>query len=190
MSTGTSNLEGCKTRENIIVNRPNTRNKAKHTGVAVPLPSLGDDIRDATQGRFFLEERLLLCPTGKPTTNSSLIACLHQISNMKGATKLVASAVRAMAFLIGELEETAVNEIVRDAVITQLNELTADVKLLVNDVKEKIDDHMKSLPPHPTSTQLTTLIINPRMAHGCMQMCWSPSHHMQTQSWQQERRFA
>jgi len=56
MSTGTSNLEGCKTRENIIVNRPNTRNKAKHTGVAVPLPSLGDDIRDATQGRFFLEE--------------------------------------------------------------------------------------------------------------------------------------
>jgi len=147
MSTGTSNPEGRKTRENIAANRPITRNETKRTGVAVPPPSTGDDIRDATQGRFFLEERLLLCPTGEPTTNSSLIACLHQISNMKGATKPVASAVRAVAFLIGELEETAVNEIVRDAVTTQLNELTADVKLLVNDVKEKIDDHMKSFPP-------------------------------------------
>src|SRR6266545_5537035 len=147
MSTGTSNPEGRKTRENIAANRPITRNDTKCTGVAVPPPSTGDDIRDATQGRFFLEEQMLLCPTGEPTTNSSLIACLHQISNMKGATKLVASAVRAMAFLIGELEETAVNEIVRDAVITQLNELMADVKLLVDDVKEKIDDHMKSFPP-------------------------------------------
>ena len=70
------------------------------------------------------------------------------------------------------MEKTIINEMVRDAVISQLNELTLDMKTLITDVKEKIDTHIK-----PIQTQLPPPTNLPT-AHKPMQKCSSNLHYM------------
>ena len=53
----------------------------------------------------------------------------------------MANAIRAVAFLTEEMEENLISEVVRVAVLTQVNELAVDIKSLVKDAKEKIDTH-------------------------------------------------
>src|SRR5260221_8471046 len=79
-----------------------TRANTKKGGNAPGAPS---DVNTAIQGRRFLEKHLLLCPTGEPFTHTALSTSLHQISMMSGATRTVANAVRAIAFLVDELKE-------------------------------------------------------------------------------------
>jgi len=126
-------------------------------------------------------ERLLLCPPGEPATHASLATCLHQVSKMSGIGALAASAVHSVAILLEEMEDTAIDETVRDAVISQFNELTLDMRNLVTDVKEKIDTHMQkfpagaqtntatSQPSHVSQTYAEALVnppshANPRLA--------------------------
>ena len=115
-----------------------------------------EDVHNANDGRRFLERNLLLCPAGEPPTITSLSYCLHQVSEMKNIKPPIANAVRAVAYMMEEMEENAVNELVRDAVISQTNELAQDMKCLVEDAKEKIGDHIKTV-----LNQLTTLIPAP-----------------------------
>jgi len=144
MSTGTSNPEGRKTvREGqIAVNKP-TRLESKRTGTSVTPLVAKENVRDATEGRAYLEEHLLLCPQGEPVTVASLVTCLHQVSNIKGIDRQVANAIHAVTFLAEEMEEVMMNETIRDAVITHINELTLDMKSLVTDAKEKFDSHVQ-----------------------------------------------
>ena len=144
MPGGTSNPpEGRKpTRGDANTSRPLTRYETRRTGTAVTAVA-NEDVRDAAGARSFLEERLLLCPPGELATHASLATCLHQVSKMSGIGALAASAVRSVAILLEEMEDTAINETVRDAVISQFNELTLDMRNLVTDVKEKIDTHMQ-----------------------------------------------
>src|ERR1700679_3047036 len=116
------------------------------------------DIKDAHGGRKYLEKHTLLCPAGEPVTHSSLSACLHQISEMGGLQKPAINAIRAVAFLIDEIEETTINETVRDAFISQVTEFTSDMKMLIEDAKEKIDLHIQeSLTQLPVRTTQTDM---------------------------------
>jgi len=112
MSTGTSNPEGRKTiREGqIAVNKPTTRLESKRTGTSVTPLVAKENVRDATEGRAYLEEHLLLCPQGEPVTVASLVMCLHQVSNIKGIDRQVANAIHAVTFLAEEMEEVMLNE--------------------------------------------------------------------------------
>jgi hypothetical protein len=87
--------------------------------------------------------------------------CLHQISEMKGIPNSISNAVRAAAFLVGEMEENAIHEVVREAVVSQINELAQDLKDLVEDTKEKISNHVQLkiseiAIPQPTAPLLST----------------------------------
>jgi hypothetical protein len=116
-----------------------------------------EDVHNVIDGRRFLEKRLLLCPAGEPITTTSLATCLHQISEIGGIGKLIGNAVRAAVYLAEEIEENAISEVVRDAVITQINELAEDVRALVDDAKTKIDEHAQlrknelAQPPTPST---------------------------------------
>ena len=123
--------------------RPNTRNDTKRNGGAAILED-NQDINDALEGRKFLEKHSLLCPPGEPPTHDSLSTCLHQISAMASVPKPVLNAIRAVAFLLEEMEETRINETVKEAFDSQITEFTSDMKLLIEDAKEKIDTHLKS----------------------------------------------
>jgi hypothetical protein len=101
------------------------------------------DIKNVQEGRKFLEKFMLLCPPGEPATNESLSTCLHQIAAMAGMPKLAINAVRATALLLEEMEENATNETVKNAFDSQITEFTSDMKLLVDDIRTKIDTHLQ-----------------------------------------------
>jgi hypothetical protein len=132
--------------------RPNTRAEPRDSTT----PEIQQDINDAIEGRSYLEKHLLLCPPGEPPTHTSLATCLHQISAMSGVTKPVINAIRAVAFLLGEMEETQINSILKDAFDSQITELTSDMAMLIENAKEKLEEHFKE-----TEGKLTKLINNP-----------------------------
>ena len=119
------------------------RTNTRRNGNSIIIEDL-QDIKDSLEGRKFLEKHSLLCPPGEPPSHSSLATCLHQISAMAGLQKPVINAIRSVAFLLDELEETQINETVRDAFDSQITEFTSDMKLLIEDAKEKIDAHIKT----------------------------------------------
>src|ERR1700678_591263 len=87
---------------------PSTRPNTRRTGPPVMLEEQ-QDIRDALDGRKFLEKCSLLCPPGEPSTHQSLAICLHQISVMAGIPKQMINAIRSVAFLLDELEDIQIN---------------------------------------------------------------------------------
>jgi hypothetical protein len=111
------------------------------------------DINDEIEGRAYLEKHLLLCPPGEPPTHNSLATCLHQVSAMAGVTKPVVNAIRSIAFLLGEMEETQINGILREAFNNQITELTSDMATLIENAKEKMNTHFKD-----TEGRLTQLM--------------------------------
>jgi hypothetical protein len=114
------------------------------------------DIKDPIEGRKYLEKHSLLCPPGEPPTHSSLAACLYQISAMAGIQKPAINAIRSVAFLLEEMEETQINFTVKEAIDSQITEFTYDMKTLIEDAKEKINDHLKIV-----EDRLSTLPVNP-----------------------------
>ena len=119
--------------------RPNTRRNGP-----TAIPEELQDIKDSLEGRKFLEKHALLCPPGEPASHASLATCLHQISLMPGLQKPAINAIRSIAFLLDEMEDLQVNETIREAIDSQMTEFTSDMKLLIEDAKEKIDTHMKT----------------------------------------------
>ena len=63
---------------------------------------------------------------------------------MAGLNKQAINAIRATAFLLEELEENSIHETVRVAFDSQTTEFSADMKLLIEDVNEKISEHIKA----------------------------------------------
>jgi hypothetical protein len=75
---------------------------------------------------------------------------------MAGIGKMVANAVRSAAYMAGEIEENSINEVVRDATVSQLNELAKDVKMLVEGAKESIDNHLQMKAAAFNDSSITT----------------------------------
>ena len=123
------------------VNPPQKPGTRSNTSVTTPEDL--QEIKDADDGRKYLEKFSLLCPPGEPVTNTALATCLHQISIMAGLPKRAANAVRAAALMLEEIEVSAVNDTIREAFNSHLTEYTSDMQLLVDDVNTKIDNHLK-----------------------------------------------
>ena len=137
------------TRAKAQLDRPNTRADTRDSST----PEIQHDINDAIEGRAFLEKHLLLCPPGEPPSHTSLATCLHQISVMAGVAKPVMNAIRGIAFLLGEMEETQITDILREAFNNQITELTSDMATLIEDAKGKLNEQFKE-----TEERLTTLV--------------------------------
>ena len=114
----------------------------------------------------FLKKHSLLCPPGEPPSHTFLSICLHQISAMGGLQKQLINAIWSVAFLLEEMEVTQINETLREALDSQLTELTSDMKI-IEDMKEKIDEHVKATEEH-----LTDLAARP-IRNGHQLLCLS-----------------
>ena len=134
-------LKPPNTRGKTQTEKSNARNDDRDS--ETPAPEQQQDINDAIEGRSYLERYLLLCPPGEPPTHDSMATCLHQIAVMKGVAKPAMNAIRAVAFLLGEMEETQINTILKEAFDTQIKELTSDMAMLIEDAKEKLNSHFK-----------------------------------------------
>ena len=132
------------------------------------------DIKDSLEGRKFLEKHSLLCPPGEPPTHVSLSTCLHQISMMSSMPKQAINAVQSVAFLLEELEDTNIHKTLWSALNAQMKEFTSDMKTLIEDAKERMNDNAKLIEeriakiPAPTQAHLkaqsntyASILVNP-----------------------------
>ena len=74
-----------KTKGSSSESRPNTRS----SNLGLIIPEEHQDIKNAAEGRKFLEKHSLLCPPGEPATNGSLVGCLYQIATMAGSQPML-----------------------------------------------------------------------------------------------------
>ena len=141
-------------------NSPNQATTSRPTtrcnGMSVIIEEL-QDMKDSLEGRKYLEKHSLLCPPGKPPTHILLSTCLHQISAMAGIQKPVLNAIRSVAFLLEEIEETQISTTVKEALDNQIMEFASDIKLLIEDAKDKISHHLKTTEDHTAEEATTTL---------------------------------
>ena len=152
--------------------KPNTRS----TGASTLIEET-QDIKDHLDGRKFLEKHSLLCPPGEPPSHTSLSICLHQISAMSGLQKPTINVIRSVAFLLEQMEVTQINETLREALDSQLTELTSDMKILIEDAKEKIDEHVKATEEHLTglATALPAHLKQPTNSYASV-LVNAPAH--------------
>jgi hypothetical protein len=79
---------------------------------------------------------------------------------MAGLQKMAINAIRSVAFLLEEMEDTQINDVLRVALDSQMTEFTSDMRTLIEDAKKKFDEHVKaseerlSRIPVPTATPI------------------------------------
>ena len=101
------------------------------------------EIGDAEKGKAFLEDRLLFVPDGVPLTLDVLSTTLFQVAAMPGMGRQAINAVRAVAYLLKEVEMGEVAERIRDIANTQFNEMTNDLKEFTEGLKEKMSGELE-----------------------------------------------
>jgi hypothetical protein len=98
---------------------------------------------------------------------------------MGGLPKQAINAIRSVAFMLEEMEDTQIHESLRTALDTQMTEFTSDMKLLIEDAKEKINDNIRTAeerihnmaaqpstqPGHPANSYASALINAPAHAN-------------------------
>ena len=119
-----------------------TRGSARLTQKTITNEEL-EEIQNSTEARFYLEKTQLIVPPGQEPTIGLLATAIHHVINYK-LPKPATNALRAIAFLMNELEETAIHQTVRDSVTTQFNEMDTDLKDFVTDATRRIDEHIES----------------------------------------------
>lgn len=117
------------------------------------VPAEYEDILDEVKGRDFLEKYSLLVSAGEPSTLASLATCLSQVTLLPGVGRTAAAAVTSVALLVEELEEIVINECVKSAATTELNELAKDIRELITDMKDQITSHVKQFTSTETQCQ-------------------------------------
>jgi len=118
------------------------RGRTRATGT-IDIDEDDQEINDAEKGRVFLEEKLLLVPEDAPLTLGSLSITLFQISAMPGLGRQAINAVRAVAYLLKEVEVTEVVKTIKEAANEQFNEMTKDLKEFAEGLKEKVKEDME-----------------------------------------------
>jgi len=101
------------------------------------------EICDSVKGKSFLEERLLLVPDGAPLTLDGLSMALFQVAAMQGMNRQAINAVRAVAYLLKEVEAGEVAETIREIANDQFNELTKDLKEFTEGLREKMAEDLE-----------------------------------------------
>jgi hypothetical protein len=131
------------TRQNRTA-EPETQERGKTRAAgAVELDEEDQEVGDSEIGRSYLEERLLLVPDGAPLTLGALTTTLFQIAAMSGMNRPAINAVRAVAFLLADVELGVVAGDIRDIANAQFNEMTNDLREFTEGLKVKVLDELK-----------------------------------------------
>ena len=124
-------------------NRLTTRQETKRLGRTL-IAEDNEEIKDIRKGRRYLEEKQLLWPPGEPITLSAIVACLHQTSALANVPKPVINVIRSIAYILEEVEKTAMQEALKDAIDSQMNELHKNFATLVSEATERVDAHLNT----------------------------------------------
>ncbi|KAF8813547.1 hypothetical protein BYT27DRAFT_7084352 [Phlegmacium glaucopus] len=111
-----------------------------------PLPLIDSQLNlvtDVSVGQSFLESRLLLVPKGHPVTPSLLAATLFQIAALDKIPREAMQAIRAAAYLLEEIEETAIAATAREAVNDQLTYMNDELKTMTDHFSTMLQREME-----------------------------------------------
>jgi predicted house-cleaning noncanonical NTP pyrophosphatase (MazG superfamily) len=118
------------------------RGKTRASGT-VEIDEDVQEIGDSEKGRSYLEDRLLLVPAGASLTLDALATALCQIAALPGVTLPVVNAVRAVAFLLKDVELGVVAEDIRDIANAQFNELATDLREFTEGLRIKVMEELE-----------------------------------------------
>jgi hypothetical protein len=82
-------------------------------------------------------------PDGATLTLDALSTTLFQVAALQGMGRLAVNAVRAVAFLLKEIEVGEIAVVVRDIANEQFNEMTRDLKEFAEGLKEKVAEELE-----------------------------------------------
>jgi len=116
--------------------------KTRATAIA-EIDEDSQEIGDAERGREYLEEKLLMVPDGAPLMLNILASTLFQVAAMQGIGLPAINAVRAVAYLLREVELGEVAEAVRGIANAQFDEVTKDLKEFVEGLREKLTEDLE-----------------------------------------------
>ncbi|KAG2360603.1 hypothetical protein BDR07DRAFT_1486824 [Suillus spraguei] len=106
----------------------NTRNTIRSPISQETIEAMPNRVKDAISGKTFLESKLL-CHISQPFTANHLVSVLFQITQMSSTTPVpVNAAIRAVAFILKDLETT--------------NMIEAITQKVTNDATAKLVDHI------------------------------------------------
>ncbi|KIJ93049.1 hypothetical protein K443DRAFT_112668 [Laccaria amethystina LaAM-08-1] len=100
------------------------------------------EIGDAVKGMSYLEETLLFVPEGALPTLDALSSTLFQIAAMQGIGRPAVNAIRAVAYVLKEVELGEVAKAVRNIADTQFSEMANDLKEYTEGLKESMAEEM------------------------------------------------
>ena len=103
-----------------------------------------EEIQNSTEAPHYLEKTQLIVPPGQVPTLGLLATAIHHVSSYKPMPRPAINTLQAIAFLMEELEETALNQTVQDLVTFQLDVLGTDLKDFVTDATCRIDEHLEN----------------------------------------------
>lgn len=63
---------------------------------------------------------------------------------MASVPRQTINAIHSVAFMLEEMEESQINVTLRNALDSQMTEFTLDIKMLIEDAREKIDEYIKA----------------------------------------------
>ena len=101
-------------------------------------------IQNSTEAHVYLEKSLLIVPPGQVPMTGLLVTALHHVTELKGVLMPAINAIHAIAFLLKEIEECTLHQMIQDTVMTQLNDLATDLKHYVTDATQCIDSHIET----------------------------------------------
>ncbi|KAG2141817.1 uncharacterized protein EDB93DRAFT_1252501 [Suillus bovinus] len=142
------------------------------------IEALPNRVKDAPSSKTFLESKLL-CHIGQPYTINHLILALFQITQMSNMTPVpVTAAIRAVAFVLKELDIDNTAEMISQQVLCSLNTKLMDTNLasmiskqVTNDIMAKLVDHvvaaisLQVTSVHNISQSLTSTLDDTRNLH-------------------------
>ena len=140
---------------------PEVLERARTRATAIPeIDEDSQEIGDSEKGRTYLEERLLMVPEGAPLALAVLSATLFQVAAMRGMTRPAINAVRAVAYLLAEVEIREVAESIREVANEQFNEMASDLKEFTAGLKEKMVAELeeKAAVLEKKATELTEVV--------------------------------
>ena len=97
-----------------------------------------EEIHDTTIAHEYLEKTELIILVGQPISISTLSNAIHYITNYRGVSKLAINALKLIAFLLNEIEENTLQDIVQASLTRQLRELDNNLKTFLTDATQKI----------------------------------------------------
>lgn len=99
-------------------------------------------VNTARAGRAFLEKHLLLVPAGVTADVNNMASAMFQVSALPGVPGMACQAIRALAFMLEELEESALSAATRDAVTEQMEYMREELRDVTAGIKDSIADEV------------------------------------------------